>query len=98
MERSVLIRTPRDLGAIIRDYRRRRGWGQQGLADKIGVSRQWVVAIEKGKARAEIGLVLRALDVLGIALSPDRDKSESSKDALQIADIDQIVEKARRKH
>jgi DNA-binding XRE family transcriptional regulator len=37
----------------------------------IGVSRQWIVAMEKGKPPAEIGLVLRALTALGVNLDAD---------------------------
>jgi hypothetical protein len=40
-----------------------------GHLQKIGVSRQWVIEVEKGKARAEVGLILRALDALSIPLS-----------------------------
>ena len=93
----MLIRTPADLGALIRDYRRRRGLDQQALAKKIGVSRQWVVEIEKGKPRAEIGLILRALDVLGVPLSvDDRKAAKRGKDVAGV-DIDRIVDNARRK-
>ena len=53
----MLIRTPADLGAVIRDHRKRLGLGQAELAEKIGVSRQWVVGIERGHSRAELGLV-----------------------------------------
>ncbi len=92
----MLIRTPADLGAVIRDYRRKRGLDQLGLARKIGVSRQWVVEIEKGKARAEVGLILRALDALGIPLSVGSSKNLSGKEELSGSDIDRIVENARR--
>ena len=64
----MFIRTPRDLGAAIRDRRRRRGWSQRELAEKVGVSRQWVNEAEKGKTRTEVGLVLRALDALDVTL------------------------------
>jgi hypothetical protein len=33
----TLIRTPADLGALIRDRRRQRGFDQQTLADEVGV-------------------------------------------------------------
>jgi HTH-type transcriptional regulator / antitoxin HipB len=92
----VLIRTPADLGALIRDYRRRQDLDQQALAKKIGVSRQWVVEIEKGKARAEVGLILRALDVLGVPLSVDDSKAARRDEDVSGADIDRIVENARR--
>ena len=91
----MLIRTPRDLGAVIRDYRRRRGLDQQALARKIGVSRQWVVEVEKGKPGAEVGLVLRALDALGIALSFNATQATPAKSDVSGVDIDQIVDRAR---
>ena len=62
------IRTPADLGAVIREHRKLRGLDQAELAKRIGASRQWVVGIERGRARAELGLVLRALDALGVQL------------------------------
>ena len=43
------IRTPADLGALIRDSRTKLGLDQKSLAEKVGVSRQWIVEIEKGK-------------------------------------------------
>lgn len=92
----MLIRTPTDLGAVIRDRRRRRGLDQHTLATKIGVSRQWVVEVEKGKPRAEVGLVLRALDALGVALSIAPTDTAAGKNAAPGGvDIDQIVDKAR---
>jgi len=89
----MLIRTPKDLGAALRDHRRRRALDQLALADKIGASRQWVVEVEKGKPRAEVGLVLRAFDALGLALSIA--ENPPSKQATPGVDIDQIVDKAR---
>ena len=87
----MLIRTPADLGALIRDTRQQKGLGQQALAKEIGVSRQWLIDVEKGKPRAEVGLVLRALDALGIALSPAAANKRSAR-----ADIDRIVDNARK--
>ncbi len=93
----MLIRTPRDLGAAIRERRRELGLDQQALANKIGVSRQWVIEIEKGKPRAEVGLVLRVLDALGVSLSPGGGTVASGKtgDTVSEVDIDAIVRKAR---
>ena len=101
----MLIRTPRDLGAAIRDRRQRRGWSQRALAEKVGASRQWVNEIEKGKPRTEIGLALRALDALDAALWLDRgDRTDDEDGGLDIdhvgiddIDIDEIVDSARGK-
>lgn len=60
------IRNTRDLGLLLRHGRRDRGWSQQVLAEKIGASRHWVIGVERGKPTAEIGLVLKALSVLGL--------------------------------
>src|SRR5665648_829936 len=38
-----------ELGAAIRDARKRRGWTQAELADKAGVSRQLLTEVERGK-------------------------------------------------
>ena len=94
----MFIRTLRDLGAAIRDRRRRRGWSQRELAKKVGASRQWVNEVEKGKARTEIGLALRALDALDVTLWLDRDdRAHDEDDGLDTGeiDIDDIVDSAR---
>jgi HTH-type transcriptional regulator/antitoxin HipB len=71
------IRTPVDLGALIRQRRTALGLSQKSLADKVRVSRQWIVEVEKGKPTAEVGLVLRTMDCLGILLAADRYKQEA---------------------
>ena len=62
------IRTPLELGAFLRDLRRKRGLDQGTLARQVGVSRQWIVEMEKGKPRASLGLVLRTLSALGASI------------------------------
>lgn len=95
----MLIRTPSDLGALIRDRRMKLGLDQKSLAQKVGVSRQWIVAAEQGKPRAEIGLLLRTIDVLGIRLSTDKESSGKIKDTGKTppVDIDSIIAMARGK-
>lgn len=93
----MMIRTPRDLGAAIRDQRKRRRLGQQELASKIGVSRQWVVEVEKGKPRAEVGLVLKALTVLDIELSLAQESIAIVSSEEMEPDIDDIIDSARGK-
>jgi HTH-type transcriptional regulator/antitoxin HipB len=92
----MLIRTPLDLGALIRERRRELDLDQATFAKSIGVSRQWVSGIERGRARAEIGLVLRALDTLGIRLDAGAaDKTRRGARAPAV-DIDAIVASARK--
>jgi HTH-type transcriptional regulator / antitoxin HipB len=94
---AMRIRTAVDIGALIRDRRTRLGLKQQDLADKAGVSRQWLIEVEKGKPRAELGLVLRTIEELGISLATgDIPRPEDRKRA-QAIDIDRIVDAAREK-
>ena len=87
------IRTPADIGALIRDRRLELGLDQRTLARKVGVSRQWVVAMEGGKPTAEIALVLRTIAALGILLTA-HDDTPPENTAASI-DIDAIVAAAR---
>jgi HTH-type transcriptional regulator / antitoxin HipB len=97
---AMRIRTPTDLGAIIRDSRLKLGLAQKSLADRIGVGREWIVEVEKGKPRAQIGLVLRAINALGIVLDARPEttlpKERSARAADTSVDIDSIVAAARK--
>ena len=88
----VYLRTPRDIGALIREHRRRQGLTQQELAERVGVRRLWVSQTERGKATAELGLVLRTLQGLGVELSTHTDSAALS---LDVPDIDAVVEHAK---
>ena len=84
------VRTPADLGAVFRERRKQLQLDQATLAKRIGVSRQWVIEVERGHTRAELGLVLRALDVLGIRLDAAPEAAGGKSPAA--VDIDAIVE------
>jgi HTH-type transcriptional regulator/antitoxin HipB len=90
----MLIRTHTDLGAVIRDRRKRLKLDQSTLAKRIGVSRQWVIDIEHGHPRAELTLVLRALDALGVRLHASGEPSTSP--AQSGVDINAIVARAKK--
>src|SRR5438876_12446114 len=87
-ERSMRIRTPADLGALIRDRRTKLGLDQRSLAQKVGVSRQWIVEVEKGKPRAEIGLLLRTMHALGILLKAETEVPRKKSADTPTVDID----------
>jgi HTH-type transcriptional regulator/antitoxin HipB len=91
---SLHIRAPVDLGLIVRERRRKLGLSQSQLARTAGVGRQWLVALEQGKAGAELGMVLRTLSALGLALSAG-DADMGSGPRLPI-DIDVVVDAARK--
>jgi len=96
---DMRIRTPIDLGLVIRTRRKQLGLDQRTLAERVGVSRQWIVAIERGKTSAAVGLLLRTLQELGVTLdatSPEGPK-KLRRDASDAVDIDAVVDRARAK-
>jgi HTH-type transcriptional regulator/antitoxin HipB len=101
---DMRLRTPRELGAAIKDRRIQLRLGQGALAEKVGVSRQWVVAVEGGKPRADMGLVLRTLEALGLRLDVVASDAAATTPATPNAglppiaapDLDAIIDAARR--
>ena len=93
---TMLIRTPADLGAVIRDRRKRLKLDQSTLAKRIGVGRQWIIEVEHGHPRAELGLVLRALDALAIHLDASSEAANSHCSTRPAVDINAIVAKAKK--
>lgn len=82
------IRSPLDLGLAIRQQRRRLGLNQADLAKRVGVGRQWIVAMEQGKTGAELGLVLRTLAALDLALAVNGGGDTSTRKSSPIVPID----------
>ncbi len=65
------FQTSRELAALVRSRRKQRGLSQTQLAALAGVSRDWIIGLEKGRSTVEFGLVLRTIKTLGLALSVD---------------------------
>ena len=53
-----------DLGAVIRELRKERGWTQARLAEWLSVSRPTVAKLETGGA-VNVDVAIRALSILG---------------------------------
>ncbi|MGA4507869.1 helix-turn-helix transcriptional regulator [Propionibacteriaceae bacterium G1746] len=49
----------------LKDHRERAGWSQQRLADELGVSRQTVISIEKGRYDPSLPLAFRLAAAFG---------------------------------
>jgi HTH-type transcriptional regulator / antitoxin HipB len=97
---SIAIRTPNEVGALIRDRRRALKMNQAELAQRIGVSRLWVNQVERGKPGASLGLVLRALNAVGGNLSTTIENTaagETQPNPVFAYDINAIVEAARKR-
>jgi HTH-type transcriptional regulator/antitoxin HipB len=97
----MLIRTPSDLGALIREKRIKLGLDQIDLARKAGTSRKWLIEVENGKPRAEIGLILRTLKSLGVTLADTETTANApsvmvSKTAPPV-DINQVIDSLKKR-
>lgn len=64
----MILRRPHDIAELFRDGRARLGWSQSDLAEKVGVTRQWVSLVENEKTSVEFDLVVAALQALGYVL------------------------------
>jgi HTH-type transcriptional regulator/antitoxin HipB len=61
--------TPIEIGALVRDTRKRLGVTQKNLALTAGTGLRFVIDLEKGKETCELGKSLRILQTLGITLT-----------------------------
>jgi HTH-type transcriptional regulator / antitoxin HipB len=87
------MRTATDLGAFIRERRTKLGIDQVALAEKAGTSRKWLIEVEQGKPRAEIGLILRTLKTLGVSIDLQIDSlaKATSNDKAGSTDINNVL-------
>jgi HTH-type transcriptional regulator/antitoxin HipB len=90
---SAVVHNSSDIGLVIRARRHELGLDQHELAAMVGASRQWVHNIEKGKDRADVGLVLRTLRALGLVVAVQPMPAPTPGDPI---DIDRVIEQARK--
>lgn len=62
----MFLNTPEAVGDAVRSERARRDWTQSYLAEKAHVGRRFIVDVESGHPRAELGKVLAVLEALEI--------------------------------
>jgi HTH-type transcriptional regulator/antitoxin HipB len=76
------VRDAGDVAVVLKEARLARGMTQHQLASRLGVSRQWVVAVEAGAPTARLGLVVRALREVGLGINVYPDDSDAIYDAV----------------
>lgn len=89
------INTLRDLIAATRGRRLELGLSQSEVAERAHVSRQWIGAFEAGKPTAEIGLVIRLLDALGLHLDIAAPQGQSDRMKARSIDLDALLDEYR---
>ncbi len=87
------VRSIRDLGAVVRGRRRDLSLSQAELAARAGVSRKWIYQFEGGKPTAELRLILRVLDALGLVLDVTYDEKTAAVQSTR--DLDTLIEEHR---
>ena len=85
---------PRPSGHCSRPPARFLGLSQAQVAKRVGVSRKWIVEFEAGKPSAELGLALRVLDELGLALDVST-QIEAPAASGDTVDLDAVLEEHR---
>lgn len=68
MELDTKLNGPPNVGELIRHRRRDMDLTQVALADLSAVSHKFINEVERGKPTAEIGKVIKVLQILGIDL------------------------------
>ena len=59
----------KELAHLVKKERQSKGWTQAELAKRAGVSRDWMIGLEKAKPSVELALVLRTLKALNLKLT-----------------------------
>ena len=62
------VRTPADIGTLVRSARKEQHLRQDELAGVAGVGLRFIVDLEAGKPTAQIGKVLQVLQTLGCSI------------------------------
>jgi y4mF family transcriptional regulator len=70
-DRGIAIKSPKELGGLLRKKRKSQKLTQGKVAEYCGVSVKFISEVERGKETAEIGKVLYLLTMLGIDLIAD---------------------------
>ena len=61
--------TPKEIGKVVRETRKRMGVTQKALALTSGTGLRFVIDLEKGKGTCQMGKALTILHTLGIKLT-----------------------------
>ncbi len=92
---NVIARSIRDFAATVRGRRRDLGLSQAELAAQAGVSRKWIYEFEAGKPNAELGLILRVMDALGLRLELSLEEQAGTPVPGHPVDLDALIDEHR---
>ena len=62
------MKSRHDIRNLVRRHRLMSGLTQQELANRVGVTRQTILSIEKGKYTPSVALALRLAEIFGVSV------------------------------
>lgn len=94
--KDILLRSAEQLGMTVRLKRKEKGLSQTALAELLGVERKWVLRLEAGNSKAELGLVIKTLDALGIHASLSEQGRSAKGRAASSSRLDEVFRRVQR--
>jgi len=61
--------SPKTFGMRLKELRNKKGWSQATLADKLGVTREYLARLEGGQHDPPLSTVERLAKILGVRIS-----------------------------
>jgi transcriptional regulator with XRE-family HTH domain len=96
--KDTVIRNPEQLGGVVRLKRLEKGLSQVALASQLGVERKWVMHLEAGNSKAELGLVLKVLGVLNLQVSLNETGRSRAQDGSPMPSrLDEVFQRLQRR-
>jgi HTH-type transcriptional regulator / antitoxin HipB len=78
---EFVAKTPEQLGEILRGYRRRRGYTQQQLAERLALPQKAISVAERHPERMTLTRLFQLLGALGVELTLEDQASRSAPEA-----------------
>lgn len=75
----AIVRSPEDLGAYLARLRTEQGLTQQGLADRLGITRRYVYEIESGQPNLYSQRLFELINLLGATVTVEAGASRGSQ-------------------
>jgi len=95
--KDTAVRNPEQVGRAIRVKRLEMGLSQVALAGRVGVERKWVIHLEAGNPKAELGLILKVLELLELQASlNDRRRSPAQGGSHTPSRLDEVFQRLQR--
>lgn len=95
--KDTSLRSAEHLGAAIRLKRKEKGLSQRALAERLGVERKWVLRLEAGNPKAELALVLKALDLIGLCVLLRDQERSARKHRPELSRLDEVFARLQRR-